>query len=328
MAEIKVGTTVSRFDLSPILAIFRLFPEEGHQFPRYKAGQYIALRRENCRLTRRILQSDGRALYVPDLDEHGNQKRGPVTHSYSISSAPYETEEFGWLEFYIILEMIADGKPGRLTESLFQLDTEDDNTIVYYTKTAGDFTLERRAMEFENVVFIGTGTGLAPFASMIKQLHHEGKKGPLAGKRYTLFHGNRGSKELGYHKQLAEIERSGILDFVYIPTVSRPSAEEYRDPHLGKGRANNVLRSIFDLPMKEEENLVRAHETGENPEKAEAILHRAVRPVLPAHVSKKQLLNRMAPDKSVILTCGNPRLMQDILHIAAVRGIRCEKEEW
>lgn len=328
MAEIKVGTTVYRFDLSPILAIFRLVPEQGHHFPPYSAGQYVALRRENCRLTKRVIQPDGRVLYVPDLDERGNQRRGPVTHSYSIASAPFETEKEGWLEFYIILEMYTDGKPGRLTESLFQMDREDDNRVTYFTKIAGDFTLERRAAAFDNVVFIGTGTGLAPFASMIKQLHHEGRDGTFGRKRYTLFHGNRGSAELGYHSRFLDIERSGVLDFVYVPTVSRPSPEEYRDHSLGKGRANNLVRAVFGLPLKEEENVLRAHELGEDPDHAEALARRAVRPVLPAHLSRTRLLERMTPENTVILTCGNPNSMEDILHVAAVRGIRCEKEVW
>lgn len=328
MAEIKVGTTVSRFDLSPILALFRLVPEHGHRFPPYAAGQYIALRRENCRLTRRELQPDGRVLYVPDLDENGEQRRGAVTHSYSVASAPYETAQFGWLEFYIILEMYADGKPGRLTESLFQLDPGEDNSIVYFTKIAGDFTLEKRTAGFDHIVLVGTGTGLAPFASMIKQVHHEGRAGAFSRKRFTLFHGNRGSNELGYHERLLEIERSKVIDFTYVPSVSRPSREELRDPSLGKGRANNLLRLVLGLPMKEEEDLVRAHETGGEPEHAEALAQRAVRPVLPSHHSRERLLERMPAGNTVILTCGNPRSMEDILHVAAVCGIRCEKEEW
>lgn len=45
MAEKKIGTVVYRRNLSPVLAIFRLVPEEGKDFPAYQAGQYIALRR-------------------------------------------------------------------------------------------------------------------------------------------------------------------------------------------------------------------------------------------------------------------------------------------
>jgi len=328
MAEVKVGTTVSRIDLSSILALFRLIPEKGHKFPAYKAGQYVALRRENCRLTKRVIRPDGSILYVPDLDEHGNQKRGPVTHSYSVSSAPYETAEKGWLEFYIILETYQDGEAGRLTESLFQLDPTEDNKIFYFTKIAGDFTLEKRARDFQNVVFVGTGTGLAPFASMLKQLHHEARNGNASGVRYTLFHANRGRAELGYHERLLEIEREGTIDFVYVPSVSRPSREELADITLGKGRANNLLRSVFDLPMKEEENLMHVQELGDDPAHSQALLDRAVRPVLPDGVTTSRLLERMDPRNTIILTCGNPLAMADIEHIAATVGTKFEKEVW
>jgi len=328
MAEVKIGTTVSRFDLSSILAQFRLIPENGHRFPDYKAGQYVALRRENCRLTKRVILPDGKITYVPDVDERGNQKRGPVTHSYSISSAPHETAEHGWLEFYIILETYEDGKPGRLTESLFQLDPTEDNKVYYFTKIAGDFTLERRTKGFRNVVFVGTGTGLAPFASMVKQLHYEALHGKASDVRYTLIHANRGAAELGYHDRLLEIEKAGRIDFLYVPSISRPSATETADQTLARGRANNLLRSIFDLPMKEQEDLMNVQELGDDPIRSQAILDRAVRPSLPAHIPKSLLLDRMDPKNTVILTCGNPLAMADIGHIAATTGTKFEKEVW
>ena len=53
MATQKQGTIVHWESLSPILAIVRLAPENGSRFPSYVPGQYMALRRENCRLTRR-----------------------------------------------------------------------------------------------------------------------------------------------------------------------------------------------------------------------------------------------------------------------------------
>ena len=53
---------------------------------------------------------------------------------------------------------------------------------------------------------IGTGSGLAPFAAMVKQLHHDATRGSASDVRYTLVHGNRSYAELGYHDELAAIE--------------------------------------------------------------------------------------------------------------------------
>ena len=135
-----MGTVVHWQQLSPILSIFRLMPEDGSPFPGYKAGQYIALRRDDCRLTKRTIGEDGKPRYVPDLDEERNRKVGPVTHSYSISSAPFETERNRWLEFYVVLEEGQSGEPGRLTESLFRIHPGEDDKVGYVDRIAGDFT--------------------------------------------------------------------------------------------------------------------------------------------------------------------------------------------
>ena len=328
MADIKIGTTISRKDLSALLTIFRLIPEEGNTFPTYKAGQFIALRRENCRLTKRLVGEDGKVQYVPDVDEHGTQKRGPVTHSYSISSAPYETEEHGWLEFYVILERDESGNPGRLTESLFRMDPGTDDKVTYFYKITGDFTLDKRASGYKNVVLVGTGSGLAPFASMVKQLHQEALKGKATEARFTLFHANRGLHELGYHRELLEIEAAQKFDFLYVPSVSRPSKEDYENPKIGKGRASNLLRSVFHMPLREEQDLHLLGAQRQDTTHAKLVLERTVKPVLPRHLSHDRLLARMKPEKTVILTCGNHLSMDDINYIAVANKIKFEKEEW
>ena len=328
MADRKIGTVVYRRNLSPILAIFRLVPEDGMDFPAYRAGQYIALRRENCRLTKKIVRSDGQIEYIPDLDEQGKQKRGPVSHSYSIASAPFETLLHRYLEFYVIMHLDDKGQPGRFTESLFHVNPDGDNAITYFFKIAGEFTLDKHATGFSSVVMVGTGSGLAPFASMMKQLHYEASQGKTTGVRYTLIHGNRGYKELGYHDELVAIEASEKLDFVYLPTISRPSKDGQDPLTVGKGRANNILRNIVGMPSKEEEDLQRERTSGADTSHAETRLRRLVSPVLPHHISRESIRKRIQPDNTIIITCGNPEGMADIKHIADVQGIHFDMEEW
>ncbi len=328
MAERKLGTVVSWRNLSPILAIFRLLPERGSKFPDYTAGQYIALRRDDCKLTKKVIRANGEVDYVPDLDEPGNQKRGPVTHSYSISSAPFETCQNGYLEFYIVLEIDKHGNPGRLTESLFRIDPQGDNTITYMDRIVGDFTLEKRAAGFQSVVLVGTGSGLAPFASIIRQLHYEARQGKPDNVKYTLVHTNRTYRELAYHEELLGIEASQAFDFVYLPSVSRPAARDAGDPKMGLGRANNLLRFIFEIPLKEEEALHSALANGEDMSAARASFAQAVRPRLPQHLSRKELQERFAPASTVILTCGNSTLMEDVKCVADKNGIQFQKEDW
>ena len=128
MAGRKVGTVAYKQDLSSILTIFRLIPEEGSAFPPSQAGQYIALRREDCKLTKKMgVGDDGKPVYAPNLDDSGQQKIGQVTHSYSIASAPWEQEEHGYLEFYVVLEVLAEAEVGRLSSVFLNLDP-DTNT--------------------------------------------------------------------------------------------------------------------------------------------------------------------------------------------------------
>jgi ferredoxin-NADP reductase len=58
MVERKVGTVIRRQTLSPILSLFRLMPQPGSRFPEYKPGQYIALRRDDCKLTQRVVDAN------------------------------------------------------------------------------------------------------------------------------------------------------------------------------------------------------------------------------------------------------------------------------
>lgn len=324
-----MGRAATFEHLSPALATFRLLPGDGTPFPDYKAGQYMALSRADCKLTKRVVGPDGKPDFMPDLDESGQPRRGTVTHSYSIASAPWETRELGHLEFYIVLEVGEHEYPGRLTESFFRMEPGGDDGVGYVNRIAGDFTLDKRAAGARNVVMVGTGTGLAPFVGMVKELDHQARSGGMdPGVRYTLFHANRTSAELAYHRDLMAIEDAGRFDFCYVATVSRPTAADRDDPRLGAGRANNVLRHVLGFPVREEEEVAEADASGGDVAAARRALERAVRPALPARTSRSALRERLDPGSGVILTCGNPSSMADIKRIADRAGIRYEKEDW
>ena len=306
MAELKVGTVVDLRKLSPVLAIFRLMPQSGSRFPDYLPGQYIALRRSGCHLTKRSVGPDGLERLVPDLDESGRPKTGSITHSYSIASAPFESREGGYLEFYIVLERDEHGTIGRLSGSLFDMAPPND-TVTYVDRITGNFTLDKRAHDVGSVLLIGTGTGLAPFVSMIKELDHDARRGIVPQAKYTLLHTNRTYEELAYHQELLDIEAARRFDFVYVASVSRPSERDVADPRMGRGRANNMLRHMFGMPTKEAKD---------------------VTPVLPRHISRDDLVKRFEPSRTVILTCGNPSSMDDIKYVADTQRIPFEKEDW
>ena len=89
--------------------------------------------------------------------------------------------------------------------------------------------------------------------------------------------------------------------------MSRPTARDLADPQLGSGRANNLLRHVFDLPAKEPAAFALA---------------------LPRERPLAMLRERIEPSRTVVLTCGNPNVMVDIAWIASQTGMRFEKEDW
>ena len=328
MAKTRIGTVISWRNSSPGLAVFRLIPEGGARFPEYKAGQYIALGRHDCRLTRKAPGNGHPPQYVPDLNVGGEQKRGMVTHAYSIASAPFETETQGHLEFYVILERDAEGSLGRLTESMFRMDPTTDNQLTYFDTIKGEFTLERRCTGFDSVVFVGTGTGVAPFVSMIKQLDFEAAAGQTDGVRYTLVHANRTYEELDYRAEFAAIAAAQRFDFVYVPSVSRPTPRDLENPALGKGRANNLLRHIFGMQVREEQDVSEALALGHDAAQAQQALQRTVMPAVPRNMALADLQRRVRAPKTVIVTCGNPGSMADIEYVAHAQQAHFEKEDW
>src|SRR3990172_2154938 len=161
--KMRLAVLTERIDVGgPDVAIFKFRPKEGEVFE-FKAGQYATL-----------------GLDVGDEF---------VPRAYSIASSPYARE---YLEFYI--NVITEGK---LTPALFAMHTGDE---VYYMGPKGLFTLAKTSTE--RLLFIATGTGLAPYMSMLRMLHQDQRAGKTQGRIITLVHGVRFSDNLGYLEEL------------------------------------------------------------------------------------------------------------------------------
>jgi ferredoxin-NADP reductase len=253
-----------------------------------------------------------------------------VTHSYSIASAPYETNDRGELEIYITLEKYSDGQLGRFTESLFHASAHLGDTLGYVDRIVGNFTLDDRAFGAEHVVLVGTGTGLAPFVGMMKQAAHEAKLGRASSAKYTLIHANRTVGELGYDEQLRKLEAERIrgFDFQYVRSVSRPTLADADDPTLGQGRANNLFRAMVGLPTREQEVVDEAREAGRDVMAAQQALDKSTTPRLGSGVDGAALKARMPGDRTTVLTCGNSEGMEDIKRICEKSRFKFEMEEW
>ncbi|MBF0286093.1 MAG: ferredoxin--NADP reductase [Magnetococcales bacterium] len=196
------ATLVDRVPVTPRLAIFRIRPD-GASYP-FKPGQFAVLA-----LQRREPRWAGSDPEAPETaDEEAGERL--IRRAYSISSGSREQE---YLEFYVSLT-----GSGELTPRLFQLPV--GGRLFVGPKAAGHFTLDR-VPEGKNVLLMATGTGLAPYVSMIRsQVLGAG----CPARRAAVVHGAAYSWELGYRDELESLARE-CGSFRYLPVISRPAAD-------------------------------------------------------------------------------------------------------
>ncbi|MDO8330683.1 MAG: ferredoxin--NADP reductase [Fluviicoccus sp.] len=147
----------------------------------------------------------------------------PLMRAYSVASATYADQ----LEFYSI--KVQDGP---LTSRL-----QHGDTLLVSKKPTGSLVIEN-LKPGGNLYLLSTGTGLAPFMSVIHDPDFY-----EAFDRIILTHGVREVSELGYHdyilNELPENEYIGELvkeKLMYYPTVTR-------EPFRNQGRLTDLIRS-------------------------------------------------------------------------------------
>jgi CDP-4-dehydro-6-deoxyglucose reductase len=124
-----------------------------------------------------------------------------ITRAYSIASPR------GGNRFALCLNRVVDG---IVSSYLFQLKPGDE---VEMHEPLGYFTLRHPG---HRSVFIATGTGIAPFRSML--LEHL----PRIQPRITLLFGVRYEKGLLYRSELEELAKQ-YESFRFLPTITRPT---------------------------------------------------------------------------------------------------------
>ena len=204
------GTVVGREEINPQLVILRVQPD-AEVFP-FKPGQFAVLGLLGG--ATRVVEAD------PEDPPLASDKL--VRRAYSIASASVERR---YLEFFITL--VASGE---LTPRLFALRYGD--RLFVSPKATGLFTLDKVPAE-KSVVLIATGTGLAPYMSMLRTLLIDDRQ-----RRFVVLHGARYSWDLGYRAELETLARLRP-NFTYFPSITRPS----EDPHYRglTGRIQNHL---------------------------------------------------------------------------------------
>ena len=147
----------------------------------FVAGQWLSLRQSK-----------------PDGEE--------ITRAYSICSPPADEHRFA-----LCLNRVQDG---FMSNFLCDMKTGEEVSL---QGPFGDFILHP---PLRDTLFIATGTGIAPFRSMLHWLLAE--KARHQEKHLWLLFGNRREEDMYYHSEflrLAELDSN----FHYLPTLSRAS---------------------------------------------------------------------------------------------------------
>jgi ferredoxin--NADP+ reductase len=182
--------------VSPIMKIFRITPD-GWELPKFEAGQFVAL----------YLPGSASRCEEATAEYKEQAPEKMIKRAYSIASSSNEQE---YLEFYITLV-----HSGSLTPRLFDLKIGD--RVGMGQKITGMFTLD--AVPAENdVILVATGTGVAPYMSMIRTDILKKQR------KITVIHGATNSWDLGYSSELRLME-SMFDNFSYIPTILEPEKE-------------------------------------------------------------------------------------------------------
>lgn len=134
----------------------------------------------------------------------GNGK--PIRRAYSIASPP------SWKDRIDIVLKLVYG--GTVTHWFWNLK-EGDRFQVH--GPLGRFVLPEN-IDFD-IVFVATGTGIAPFRSMIHTLLEGGCK-----KKISLLFGVRFDQAIPYHAEWLDLA-SRHSNFSYLPTISRPGQD-------------------------------------------------------------------------------------------------------
>lgn len=210
MPDLLNATLIHREDVSPNLCVLRIQPDE--PLFEFHAGQYTVIG----------LPADAPRVPFAEVEEDPPKPGSLIRRAYSIASSSKARE---YIELYISLV-----RSGTLTPRLFLL--QEGDRLWMGPKATGYFTL-REVPDNLDVILVGTGTGLAPYISMIRSEHQCN-----GARKVTVVHGARHTWDLGYRGELEALRRQ-CGNFRYLPTLTRPGPEENWQGHVGR------IQSVF-----------------------------------------------------------------------------------
>ncbi len=195
----KKGTVTRVFDETYDTRRFWIQVNEAESFD-FKPGQFVTL----------------------DLPIH--EQRNKRWRSYSISSAPNDSNTF---ELLIKRFELGAG-------SSFLFEEVKQGSELSFRGPQGVFILPEKIEK--DIYFICTGTGVAPFKSMIDHLHHH----HIERKNICLIYGCRTFRDTLYENDFRQLEKE-MTGFAYLPVFSREPVTEGKR----KGYVHEVYEELI-----------------------------------------------------------------------------------
>ena len=190
-AELNATVTM-RYEINHGLLVLQVTPDE--EMSPFVAGQYTILG----------LPGSAPRHHAADAEEEPADPERIIKRAYSIASSSLQGRYF---EFFVALV-----RSGALTPRLFALQQGD--RVFLGKRIVGMFTLED-VPAGRDIVFVATGTGLAPYLSMLRSSYAFDR-----GHRTVVVHGARVSYDLGYRSEL-EGMAARFDNFHYLPIIDR-----------------------------------------------------------------------------------------------------------
>ena len=132
----------------------------------------------------------------------------PHKRAYSIASAPHAGDP---------LELVIKFEEGGVASNYFFKILKEGGSFPARAPF-GAFVIKEP--EPETLVFVATGTGIAPLRSMIHDLYH---RGVAQSRKVWLFLGIRYENEILYDDEWRALA-AAHPGFTYVPTISKPKA--------------------------------------------------------------------------------------------------------
>ena len=177
---------------------------EGDEIVDFKAGQFV----------------------VMDLPIH--EKRTKRWRSYSIANAPDQTNI---LEFCIVLL-----EKGAATTYFFE-EVEEGTTIRFKPPSGGFYLPEKIE---KDLVLIATGTGVAPFRSMIWDIYNR----QIPHQKIHLIFGTRYASGVLYEKEFEELMEK-MPDFKFSVALSREEHLPNKKYEITKGYVHPIYQKHY-----------------------------------------------------------------------------------